>query len=480
MPDPNGPVEAARRLTAAAENDTVYADVYLSRARDVLSGVLSRTQYDALRRIQHDIDQAVKQCRTATMLQDWTKVDALAAEVERLKQAAQEGAPLRDLGAQVYDPVGVPIDPFSPGFDFLARSSGDRAALRDEIVANLSALAKADAPNAAFYDGRRVYFAGLAIESRKADTGKPAKARTRAEVEQLAAQAAQRGDIAQLRVYAQEILELARTAPPPAVEQAAAKSTVAASAYRCPVDLAAPFPGDAAARGEKLGLVVARTEPAAEVASLMDFVAARIWQPDVVENAQNEGTLRTNAAVDELGLPEDVAQNIKVLVAQFLTNPFVNSGGARFFPRFGAETVLLEAFPEDADPPEGGGLLHALGLPKRRGLARLQVDDALLAHGNDVLERDLGLDRREFRLVCIPQDVYARYGRDRGWGRRQQWTHLDGYQVLRDGTLRALVGGDVRYGGVDDLVSLGLTDQRDSVIVRFAVIRRARHVARWL
>ena len=69
MADPKGPTEAARRLAAAAESDTVYADVYLARAREVLADVLSRAQYDSLRRIQHDIDQAVKQCRTATMLQ---------------------------------------------------------------------------------------------------------------------------------------------------------------------------------------------------------------------------------------------------------------------------------------------------------------------------------------------------------------------------------------------------------------------------
>lgn len=479
MTDSTGPTEAARRLAAAAESDTVYADVYLSRARAVLEGVLSRSQYDSLRRIQHDIDQAVKQCRTASMLQDWKQVDELAAQVERLKHTAQEGAPLRDLGALVYDPVGVSIDPFSPGFDFLPGAARDRAALRDEIVANLKALASADAANAAFYDARRAYFAALAIESRQAETGKPAKTRTVAEVEQLASQAAQRGDIAQLRRYAQEILELERTAPAAEAAKAEAKTAVGAAAYRCPVDLAADIPADAAKRAATLGLAIARTEPAAEAASLFDFVAARIWQPDVADQAQSEGTLRANAAVDELGLPSDIAQNIKVLVAQFLTNPFVNSGGARFFPRFSAETVLLETFAEDGEPPTGG-LLHALGLPGRRGLARLQVDDALLAHGNDVVEKQLGLDPREFRLVCVPQDLYARYGREHGWGERQQWTHFDGYQVLRDGTLRALAGGDVRYGGLNDLVSLGLTDQRESVIVRFAVIRRARHVARWL
>jgi hypothetical protein len=38
----------------------------------------------------------------------------------------------------------------------------------------------------------------------------------------------------------------------------------------------------------------------------------------------------------------------------------------------------------------------------------------------------------------------------------------------------------VRYGGLTDLVSIDVADQRDSVVARFAVIRRTRKVARWL
>jgi hypothetical protein len=40
-------------------------------------------------------------------------------------------------------------------------------------------------------------------------------------------------------------------------------------------------------------------------------------------------------------------------------------------------------------------------------------------------------------------------------------------------------GGDARYGGLNDLVSIVPSDQRESVVARFAVIRRARQVARW-
>jgi hypothetical protein len=72
-----------------------------------------------------------------------------------------------------------------------------------------------------------------------------------------------------------------------------------------------------------------------------------------------------------------------------------------------------------------------------------------------------------------------RLGRDRGWGQWHHWTHFDGYRVLRGNRLSALVGGDGRFGGVNDLVSISRTDARDNVYARFAVVRRARMVARW-
>jgi hypothetical protein len=45
--------------------------------------------------------------------------------------------------------------------------------------------------------------------------------------------------------------------------------------------------------------------------------------------------------------------------------------------------------------------------------------------------------------------------------------------------LRALAGGDGRFGGHFDLVSISSSDSRDGVYARFAIIRRARQVLRW-
>ena len=85
------------------------------------------------------------------------------------------------------------------------------------------------------------------------------------------------------------------------------------------------------------------------------------------------------------------------------------------------------------------------------------------------------------KVDTVYADLYRRHvlvGRERDWGRRQLWTRFDGHQLLRSGKLRALVGGDIRYGGLHDLVSLGY--EEDKIIIRFAVVRRARMVARWL
>jgi hypothetical protein len=49
--------------------------------------------------------------------------------------------------------------------------------------------------------------------------------------------------------------------------------------------------------------------------------------------------------------------------------------------------------------------------------------------------------------------------------------------VLEGGKLRALAGGDVRYGGIYDLCSISRADEREGVTTRFAVVRRERLVA---
>jgi hypothetical protein len=174
-----------------------------------------------------------------------------------------------------------------------------------------------------------------------------------------------------------------------------------------------------------------------------------------------------------------ITEEFKILAEQFIQQIFINSGGARYLPRISAETALVEDFAESEANDSPSKLLSALGLSRRRGLARSEIENALMRFGAQIVADQLNLDPIEFRLVCIPYDLYMRLGRERGWGQWHHWTHFDGYGVVQGNRLRALVGGDGRFGGVTDLVSISRTDARDSVYARFAVVRRARMVARW-
>ena len=87
---------------------------------------------------------------------------------------------------------------------------------------------------------------------------------------------------------------------------------------------------------------------------------------------------------------------------------------------------------------------------------------------------ELGLDPVVFRLICIPSDAYIRLGETMGWGRHKVWTHFDGYSVHKHSMFNALAGGDTRFGGIYDLVTIGREYESDHVIARFAVVQRKR------
>ena len=472
-------VEVTKLLVAAAAADTVYADIYRRRGRELFAPALSALEYEALKGSEKSIEDTLKQSRAATLQQDWAKVESLAGSVESLRRQVAEKGPLRDLAAAVYDNNATPLDPFSPGLDTLPGGDKDPAVTRDTLVANLTKLAKLDPSSAEFYESRKKFFSGLTLASRHS-AAVTSESTTKADLEQLAAAAAQRGDMAELKRLAAAIR--VREEEESKVEASAkpeSKPSVAREGYQCPLDLAVKFPANVLERAGAMGLAAFRTEPMPEAASLFEFMATRIWQPDLSDGeSEMEGTMRASAAVEEVGFKTELTGPVKTLLAQFLCNPFINSAGARYLPLFRSEEILVEDFPEDQAFEAKTPLLAAMKLEKRGALSRQDIDEALAATESEILT-SLGLDVREYRLVCIPHDLFMRVGRERGWGQKQHWTHFDGFQVIRNGRRRALVGGDVRYGGLTDLVSIATTDRREGVSARFAVIRRARQVSRW-
>ena len=461
-------------LIEVANTDTVYRDLYLRRARQLLSATLDESAYRAIASIDKEMEDLMRRSRSAALQRNWDQAAQLSAEVEGLRQRKAAAGNMAAIGKDVYDADTIAFDPFSPGNHLGLQSEAKQPGVRKQLLDTLASLVKLDPSLGASYEKRRGYFSSLEL----ADTTGSQKGpqRDRAQMERLAVEAAEKGDAATLQRLSKELRDWKESGT-----ATAASASPVMTRYECPVDLAVQFAPDVISRARELGLAEAQTAPIAEIAAAVEAIYTHVWQPSPANpGMEREGVLRAQAQA-EVNLPQQiVTEDLKVLAGQFIQQIFINSGGARYLPPLAAERTLIEDFAENeaaADAPSK--LLEALGLPKRKALARVEIESALVHSGGEILEKRLGLDPLEFRLICIPYDLYIRFGRDRGFGKWSHWTHFDGYQVMDGNRLRALVGGDARFGGLNDLVSISPSDARDSVYARFAVVRRARMAGRW-
>jgi len=467
-------IETVGLLIGAAQSDTIYRDVYLRRARDLLSPTLDQARYRAIGSTQKEIDELMRRTRSAVLRHNWGEAAEVSARADHLRQTMAAMGHLTDIGKDVYEADMVVFDPFSPGKHLGPQSQANQTVLHTQLLDTLASLGKNDASLGAFYVQRRSYFSGLEVASTVAS--QKSSERDSAQLEQLAVEAAERGDVATLQGLVKELRDRK--------ESGAGEISPGASAvkgrYECPVDLAVPFPPDVGARARELGLAETHIAPFPEIRAAGEVIYTHAWQSSPsTPDLERDGVLRTRALVEAQIPKEMVTEELRVLAGQFIQHIFINSGGARYLPQVSAETTLIEDFGETEGADAPSKLLAALGLPMRKGRARTEIETALLRFGDQLVAERLGLDPLEFRLVCIPYDLYMRVGRERGWGHWPHWTHFDGYQVMDGNHLRALVGGDGRFGGVIDLVSISRSDARDSVYARFAVVRRARMIARW-
>jgi len=462
-------------LVDVANGDTVYRDIHLRRARQLLSSTFDEAVYRAAGSIATEIDELTRRSRTAVLHRDWGQAGQLSGQIESLRQRQASTRNLVVMGKDVYDADPVVFDPFSPGKHLVVQGQGGQAELRSKLVNDLVSLAKLDSSSSAFYEKRRGYFAALELKSQV--MSKKNIKRDRAQVEQEAMEAAERGDAAALQRLAKELQDWKESGVTPATGSA----PLMLDRYECPIDLSAPFPPEVIERARDLGMAALRTAPMAELAKVREAIYTHVDQPVPSDpHMEREGVLRSRALA-ELGIPAELdTEDSRVLAGQFIQQIFVNSGGGRYLPPLKAETVLWEDFAEDETiAGQPSKLLSALGLAKRNGRAHAEIESALMRSGAEVVEKLLGLDPLEFRLVCIPFDLYARFGRERGFGKWPHWTHLDGYQVMAGNRLRALAGGDSRFGGLYDLVSISPSDAHEGIYSRFAVVRRARMTLRW-
>jgi hypothetical protein len=463
---------ASRLMTAlidAGNIDTVYRDVYLDRARTLLAPVLSLEDFHRLEQQGAALAELPATIERALDKGNWSLVKELSQSAEALKRAIDDKGALLQTARTVYDTLDVRLDPFSPGLQGFTRiPAPEFAALENRAIELLGMLEHVDVAWKDFYAARR-----RAFEARpqRASGRREPGAATSSPTEALenARQALKAGDMKRLAALA-DVLTAVGTPGGRSSSHAADAGTAQAEGEAGQELQPVAYSSETLARARRLGLASRHVDPRVELASFRRYA----WTPFSDE--------RGDTAASRVPLPPGFPEELQDGLAMFTIHPMVNSGGARYLPSLVAEDVLVEDFPDPADGQTAptSELVKSLRLPGRRGLPRMAIEHALLMHGARIVETELGLDPRVFRLVCIPPDVYVRLGEAEGWGRQPYWTHLDGYlirTVAGQVRLQALAGGDVRYGGIYELLGVGRDYDSDHLLARFAVVQRARMVA---
>lgn len=446
---------AIDHLLEVAKADAAFADLYLQRARELLSTQLTEAQYEAVGEVDREVASLMNRIRTAVEQRDFRKVSELTHKATDLGRIRSDRTAILSVAERVYGFGELLVDPFSPGINGLAGvPEVQLPALRHDAVGRLEALRAADPAWADLYDARKEALRG----ARFAFSAAIEDASRRAALEARVESALTTSDLARLQQLSTQLL---------AEETRTATADDPGPPLPLPV-LDRPFSRDVRDRAGKLGLAPYRVE------SMFEELRARFrpsWQ--VAPGDPGGNTVRFSVTV-----PGDTEEALRENLTLFVNRAFVTSAGTRYIPWCVAEDLLLEDFEEGAPASAAPSPLGAaLGLPGRTGLTRGQLEKALRERGATVV-RDLGLDPREYRIVCLPADVYTRLGSTLGWGRQELWTHFDGYMASAGRKLMPLAGGDVRFGGLHDLVAVGADYGSDRLLARFAVVQR-RRFATW-
>lgn len=458
----DGRLVTLEALRALSEVDLLYADLYLHRAQLLLPALCARNDYLHLRCERDELPRVVDELRHATKRGDWSRVRLLADDAAGKKTRLAARQRVLEVADAVYGPRVLHAGPTALALNGVV--SHPTAALereRSAVVDHLRLLATEDDDWADLYKSRAAHFGRLEVVA-----DEQAGASVDAEgLRKRILTAVERADFDEVRRLTEAVVDergkLGRTrVPVPSDGRANVLST--------------PFPDGALARGRDLGLT-AETLPTA--ASLNAYLGCCCADRTTFPAAPlSDAHRRPDTCTCGHACPPDVRQTFRESLDLVLLHPFMSSAGTRYLPWFGAETLLIEAFPE-TDPEARTPVLDRLGLSQRRGVPRLAIEDALRSHAVPLCE-DLGVDPIEFTVACVPFDAYTRLAPQHGWGREQLWTHFDGYQVTRELRLHALVGGDVRYGGADDFCAVQRDYDAPRITARFCVLRRERFLAR--
>jgi hypothetical protein len=463
---PDSVPQTIGELIEVSKFDTLYRDLYLQRARELMSTTLSEAAYTNIKEGTAVLGLLEHQLRAAIEQGHWERAYEFTDRMSQIRKTGAAKSASIGLAEVVYDrSANVRVDPFSPGFHvFLNASIETLREWRDHALEILSRLVRMDSSMQDLYARRFADFQALKLTAQTEQKDQTAAAGATA-LRQEALSALDSGNLSQLNCVLEELMQKAQVKEIKQESEAITKTEDVDLGQ----DLLFSFSETTLAAARKLGLAHVRTHSRRHFGHLTPYG----WQPAFLKTESRHWA--RNQLMNLIN-PAHSADHLRDAIEVFLLNPLINSGGTHYRPCLVAEDLLVEDFaePERRTELAHAELLDVLEIERRWGLTRMEIENALLRHGPRILKKQLGLDPEVFRLVAIPADIYIDLGAERGWGQKEIWTHFDGYWVREGGKLQPLAGGDKRFGGVHDIISFSPGYSTDRLLARFAVVQRKR------
>ena len=130
------------QLIEIGQTDTVYRDVYLDRARTLLSSTLSLAEYRQREQRAAKAEELPLRIQRAVEQGRWAEVKELSATLQAVRtDMTDKRAVMKTAPQQVYAVTDVVLDPFSPGLqEFRGFSGAALVALRKRSIEQLADL----------------------------------------------------------------------------------------------------------------------------------------------------------------------------------------------------------------------------------------------------------------------------------------------------------------------------------------------------
>src|SRR5262249_40554383 len=153
------PISLVSTLVEAGSVDTMYRDLYLGRARTLLSPVMSLEDFHRSEQQRATLAELPVEVARAMQQGHWPLVKELSQRTDALNQVVADGAKRLETARSVYAVTDVKLDPFCDSLRKFTRvPAKDLPAVRVRIVGQLTTLEQADVPWKDFYAARRAAF----------------------------------------------------------------------------------------------------------------------------------------------------------------------------------------------------------------------------------------------------------------------------------------------------------------------------------